>query len=84
MHGAIRAAGFSLMTMFVSCGVGAQDPDTRIGQIVMEGELPASIQTKQASGVVDGRGFASCLRGRGLNFDELRRGCVSPRTSALL
>ncbi|VVP28498.1 hypothetical protein [Pseudomonas silesiensis] len=26
MHGAIRAAGFSLMTMFVSCGVGAQDP----------------------------------------------------------
>jgi hypothetical protein len=43
-----------------------------------------SIQTKQASGVVNGQGFASCLRGRGLNFDELRRGCVSPRTSALL
>ncbi|MGF6284261.1 hypothetical protein QF010_002899 [Pseudomonas silensiensis] len=41
MHGAIRAAGFSLMTMFVSCGVGAQDPDTRIGKIAMEGELPA-------------------------------------------
>ncbi|NUU38565.1 hypothetical protein [Pseudomonas sp. C2B4] len=28
MHIAIRAAGFSLMTMFVSCGVGAQDLDT--------------------------------------------------------
>ena len=41
MHGAIRAAGFSLMTMFVSCGVGAQDLDTRIGKIAMEGELPA-------------------------------------------
>ena len=40
MHGAIRAAGFSLMTMFVSCGVGAQDLDTRIGKIAMEGELP--------------------------------------------
>jgi hypothetical protein len=32
MHGAIRAAGFSLMTMFVSCGVGAQDLDARIAQ----------------------------------------------------
>lgn len=41
MHGAIRAAGFSLMTMFVSCGVGAQELDTRIGKIAMEGELPA-------------------------------------------
>jgi hypothetical protein len=41
MHGAIRAAGFSLMTMFVSCGVGAQDLDTRIGKSAMEGELPA-------------------------------------------
>lgn len=41
MHGAIRAAGYSLMSMFVSCGVGAQDLDTRIGQIAMEGELPA-------------------------------------------
>ncbi|MBK5354279.1 hypothetical protein JFU37_17440 [Pseudomonas sp. TH41] len=41
MHGAIRAAGFSLMTMFVSCGVGAQDLDTRIGKIAMESELPA-------------------------------------------
>ena len=41
MHGAIRAAGFSLMTLFVSCGVGAQDLDTRIGKIAMEGELPA-------------------------------------------
>jgi hypothetical protein len=41
MHTAIRAAGFSLMTMFVSCGVGAQDLDTRIGKIAMEGELPA-------------------------------------------
>lgn len=41
MHGAIRAAGFSLMTMFVSCGVGAQDLDTRIGKIAMAGELPA-------------------------------------------
>jgi hypothetical protein len=45
------------------------------------------IQTKRASGVVDGQGFASSLLGRGLNLDELRRyprGCVSPRTSALL
>lgn len=25
MHIALRAAGFSLMSMFVSCGVGAQD-----------------------------------------------------------
>ncbi|VVO43391.1 hypothetical protein [Pseudomonas fluorescens] len=41
MHGAIRAAGFSLMTLFVSCGVGARDLDTRIGTIAMEGELPA-------------------------------------------
>ncbi|VVM46100.1 hypothetical protein PS862_05324 [Pseudomonas fluorescens] len=41
MHGVIRAAGYSLMTMFVSCGVGAQDLDTRIGKIAMEGELPA-------------------------------------------
>jgi hypothetical protein len=28
MHVAVRAAGFSLMTMFVSCGVGAQDSFT--------------------------------------------------------
>ncbi|MHC8314235.1 hypothetical protein [Pseudomonas sp. LB3P31] len=40
MHSAIRAAGFSLMTMFVSCGVGAADLDTRIGKIAMEDELP--------------------------------------------
>ncbi|VVO67654.1 hypothetical protein PS838_01128 [Pseudomonas fluorescens] len=40
MHGAIRAAGFSLMTMFVSCGVGAQNLGTRIGRIAMEGDLP--------------------------------------------
>ncbi|MHC8306001.1 hypothetical protein [Pseudomonas sp. PB3P13] len=25
MHGAIRAAGYSLMTLFVSCRVGAED-----------------------------------------------------------
>ncbi|MFJ7108535.1 hypothetical protein ACIQU2_13145 [Pseudomonas sp. NPDC098740] len=41
MHVAIRAAGFSLMTMFVSCGVGAQDLDMRIGKIAMAGESPA-------------------------------------------
>ncbi len=41
MHVAIRAAGFSLMTMFVSCGVGAQDLDMRIGKISTEGESPA-------------------------------------------
>ncbi|VVP15485.1 hypothetical protein PS903_03488 [Pseudomonas fluorescens] len=41
MHGAIRAAGFSLMTMFVSCGVGALGLDTRIDKIAMEGEQPA-------------------------------------------
>ena len=32
MNVAIRAAGFSLMTMFVSCGVGARDLDTPIGK----------------------------------------------------
>ena len=37
MHGAIRAAGFSLMAMFVSCGVGV-----RIGTIAMEGEPKAA------------------------------------------
>lgn len=41
MHIALRAAGFSLMALFASCGVGAQDLDTRIGKIAMEGELPA-------------------------------------------
>ncbi|MHC8339551.1 hypothetical protein [Pseudomonas sp. HLT2-19-2] len=41
MHVAIHAAGFSLMTMFVSCGVGAQELDTRIGKIAMERERPA-------------------------------------------
>ncbi|MFJ7281477.1 hypothetical protein [Pseudomonas sp. NPDC099000] len=40
MHGAIRLAGYSLMTMFVSCGVGAQDLDTRIGKIALENSLP--------------------------------------------
>lgn len=40
MHVAIRAAGFSLMTMFVSCGVGARDLDMRIGKIAMAGESP--------------------------------------------
>lgn len=35
MHGALRAAGFSLMTMFVSCGAGASvdftaTPDERL------------------------------------------------------
>ncbi|AWM92031.1 hypothetical protein DJ564_14975 [Pseudomonas sp. 31-12] len=34
MHGAIRLAGYSLMTMFVSCGVGAQDLDTRVGKML--------------------------------------------------
>ncbi|WP_445178162.1 DUF1254 domain-containing protein [Pseudomonas sp. McL0111] len=41
MHIALRAAGFSVMALFASCGVGAQDLDTRIGKIAMEGELPA-------------------------------------------
>lgn len=36
MHGAIRLAGYSLMTMFVSCGVGAQDLDSRVGKMAME------------------------------------------------
>lgn len=49
MHGAIRAAGFNLMTMFVSCGVGAQDLDTRIGKIAMEGKLPARTKARAAS-----------------------------------
>lgn len=41
MHGAIRAAGYSLMSVFVSCGVGAQDLDTQVGIIAIEGELSA-------------------------------------------
>lgn len=45
MHIALRAADFSIMATFVSCGVGAQaqahDLDTRIGKVTMEDELPA-------------------------------------------
>lgn len=41
MHGAIRAAGYSLMSVFVSCGVGAQDLDTRVDMIVIKSELSA-------------------------------------------
>lgn len=41
MYCAIRLAGYSLMTMFVSCGVGAQDLDTRFGKIAMQPSLPA-------------------------------------------
>ena len=41
MHGAIRAAGYSLMSVFVSCGVGAQDLDTRVSKIAIEGERSA-------------------------------------------
>lgn len=40
MQVAIRIAGFSLMTLFASCGVGAQELDTRIGNITLERELP--------------------------------------------
>lgn len=40
MHIAIRAAGFSLMTMFVSCGVGAQGMGIGIGKVTMDGTLP--------------------------------------------
>lgn len=56
MHGAIRAAGFSLMTMFVSCGVGAQDPDIRIGKIA-----PQCFEYNRMQTVPDEQGF-SCLR----------------------
>ncbi|HEF4760020.1 TPA: hypothetical protein SAN82_002450 [Pseudomonas putida] len=35
MHIAIRAVGFSLMTMFVSCGVGAQGLDTRPADVTV-------------------------------------------------
>lgn len=41
MNSAIRAAGFSLMTMFVSCGVGARGLDTPIGIIAVASERPA-------------------------------------------
>lgn len=41
MHCAIRLAGYSLMTMFVSCGVGAQDLDTQIRKAALENSLPA-------------------------------------------
>ncbi|RZO08555.1 hypothetical protein EKG40_11560 [Pseudomonas moorei] len=43
MHGAIRAAGFSVMTMFVSCGVGAQDLDARTGQVTLDAETPTHV-----------------------------------------
>ena len=43
MHGAIRAAGFSVMTMFVSCGVGAQDLDARTGQVTLDAEIPTPV-----------------------------------------
>lgn len=43
MHSAIRAAGFSLMTMFVSCGVGAQELDTRIGKVTLDAEPPTHV-----------------------------------------
>ncbi|WP_419712773.1 DUF1254 domain-containing protein [Pseudomonas sp. NFX224] len=43
MHGLLRSAGFSVMGLALSCGVVAQAAplDTRIGQVAMEGELPA-------------------------------------------
>ncbi|WP_448093389.1 DUF1254 domain-containing protein [Pseudomonas lini] len=43
MHGLLRSAGFSVMALAASCGVSAQAQslDTRIGQVAMEGELPA-------------------------------------------
>jgi len=53
MHAALRAAGFSLMTMFVSCGVGAQDLQTRIGPIAMDGELPARDSIAKLYGELD-------------------------------
>ena len=43
MHGAIRAAGFSVMTMFVSCGVGAQDLDARAGQVTLDADTPTHV-----------------------------------------
>ena len=43
MHGAIRAAGFSVMTMFVSCGVGAQDLDARTDQVTLDAETPTHV-----------------------------------------
>lgn len=42
MHIAIRAAGFSLMTMFVSCGVGAQDLYTHPAGVTMQTTPQAS------------------------------------------
>lgn len=41
MNRLIRAAGFSLMAMFVSCGVGARDLDKPIGTVGVAGERPA-------------------------------------------
>jgi hypothetical protein len=45
MRSAFHAAVFSVMALSASCGVGAQaqaqDLDTRIGKIAMEGELPS-------------------------------------------
>ncbi|MBK5373631.1 MULTISPECIES: hypothetical protein [unclassified Pseudomonas] len=50
MHIALRAAAFSLMTLFASCGVGAQDLDARIGTIAMQGEPPAQTSLTRLGG----------------------------------
>jgi hypothetical protein len=49
MQRAIRAAGFSLMTLFASCGVGAQDLDTHW--------VPASPATMNAASIVAGPAY---------------------------
>ncbi|MHC8381596.1 hypothetical protein [Pseudomonas sp. LB3P14] len=78
MHVAIRAAGFSLMTMFVSCGVGAQDLDTRIGKIAMAGDSPtqesiarqfyrASLHTYDDDGDARAKDIREVMRGDGGN-----------------
>lgn len=55
MHALIRGAGFSLLALAASCGVGvhAQTLDTRIGPITMEGELPAHSEIAKLYGELD-------------------------------
>ena len=57
MHSALRVAGFGIMATFVSCGVGAQaqaqELDSRIGNVAMEGELPAHASIPQLYAELD-------------------------------
>ncbi|NMX60122.1 DUF1254 domain-containing protein [Pseudomonas sp. WS 5059] len=55
MQALMRNAGFTLLALSASCGVGvhAQTLDTRIGPITMEGELPAHSEIAKLYGELD-------------------------------